>query len=510
MKKIFLHIFILFLSVLSFLISLYPILNTGTKASIFNFEPDVPYIANAINYIYTDDIVYSAHPATPSIVLLSYSVIPLRIYSKLVDKVPFFTWTIRNQDFLYTYERYFISLVFALSVYLFLYSIYKYSASFVGIVAGWIALFAYNNTPYLGIIVQSEPLSFLIVSIWLYVFISFIKKQSLKTYLVLCLLSGIALANKLPNMFFVFASISLFIFLKGKSYQAKIKNALLGVLTASTSFFVFTWPIRTQYSALWAWIKHLFTHSGVHGRGGEEVFNLYSQFYNLQTLFSIERYATIVMAVCIYLIAIYHKDINKKIINPVTVFLGWMVLGILILSKFPLSHYHQFHYIGIIFFGAYVVSKTKAYFYIPVFLILLNVSFKLVTQYWSINVNEVKNFMTLEEYVKDNPSKIATVWEWGRSSDYSLLHTRDWICTPYGSYLNEERPNLLSMTTDMEDIVLKCGVKDKVFSVCWDKMYIQGSELPKFINKYKNMKLSSKAIEGTKDMWLVTSDHCIK
>lgn len=508
MKRKLSIILIVVFSILGSFLSIYPIINTKSDAALFNFEPDVPYVANAILYIYTNKIYYSAHPATPSIVTLSYSMLPLRIYAKYVDKIPFYTWTIRNQNFLYTYERFFISVIFGFGLFFFLYTIFTIRNSIKFVTLSYLGLFTFNNTPYLGIIIQSEPFSFLIISVWFYLFSRFVRNQSLNLYLIICFISGLVLANKLPNLFFVFCSLNLFIFLKSKSFKNSLVNLLLGLVFVISSFLLFTIPIHEQYPALWSWVVHLSTHSGVHGRGQAEFLNFSNQIKNLYTLFEIEKNSAILAIGVIITWFINIKNKLKKIIIPQNILFFWMIIGILIFSKFPLSHYQQFHFIGLIISFVYTEIKINRISFTTIIIVLIGMSFSSINNYWKTNITEVMKYKSLESFIRNNPPSKGTVWEWGRSSDYSLLHTRDWICNPYAFYFSEERPRLFSLTTNLQEVVQSCGNKAKLFEVCWDHLYIQESEMKRFFNLYDSSIFSVIKIVDSKDMWLIVSNHC--
>lgn len=503
-------LFCVLFSAISSLISIYPATIYGLKTSLFSFEPDVPYVANAMSYIYTNTIQYSAHPATPSIVLMSYTLLPLRMYSKMIAQVPFYVWTINNQNFLFLYERYYVAILFFLSNFIFIFSLYSYTKQYKLALMGWLGLWAYTNTPYLGIIIQSEPLTFLIVSIWLFFLLRFSKNKSIYDYVLLCLISGIAIANKLPNLFFVFSSLSLSFFLN-VNLRKKLIISIAGFLISVMSFIFFTWPIRTQYSNLWLWIVHLSTHSGIHGRGGVEIFNLNSQFVNLSTLFSLEKYAFyIIFAIILLWVLFFIKTKFVNWLNPYTLVTIWMIFGILVFSKFPLSHYSQFHFLVILFLGIYLLKEVKLIPYLIIISFFSFIGSKNLINYWQTNILEVNKNLVLEEFVKSNPTKTATVWEWARSTDYSLLHIRDWSGSNYGDFLKSQRPNLYNLSSDMTKIIVGYNIKEDVFSVCWDKMYIQDSELPRFLEKYSTYKFDKIKIVGSKDMWLIKSNHCNK
>jgi len=250
------------------------------------------------------------------------------------------------------------------------------------------------------------------------------------------------------------------------------------------------------------------THSGVHGRGGFEIFNIKTQLINLNTLFSIETTAGFILIAIVIFWLFKNKKIDKNFVNPINVFLLWIVLGIFIFSKFPLSHYHQLHFLALISIGSYLLSKTSKIFHMLIVIPLLFTAHTNITNYWDVNINEVKKSIALEKFVKNSTSQKGIVWEWGRSVDYSLLHTRDWICNPYESYLSDERPNLYSLTTNMDEAIINCAAKVSLFDVCWDKLYIQESEMPRFLDKYKDKKVIMNKIEGSKNMWVITSNHC--
>lgn len=504
-------IILIIISLISSFISFYPLVISNKKATLFSFEPDAPYVANAFRFIYSHKILYDGHPGTPSIISLAYAFTPIRIYTKFIDKSPFFLWSIRNIYSLFYYARLIQNLFFALSIFVFLLAVYNLTKNYLSIFYAWFGLFIFSYIPYLGIIIQSEPLSLLIISTWLYIFSKFVQKKNINLYLILCGLSGFAVANKLTNMFYVFASIFLIFSFSRLALKTKLNRSLKGILVSVFVFIFGTWPIRDRYNGLFGWIIELFSHSGIHGGGEKTLFSFGQYTSSLNALFSRETAPAILVAITLIFWVIYlKKNQNAKNII-VSIMLLFTTIGMLVFGKFPLVHYQIPLYVGILFISSYLSSFIYKPLLILIVGILAILSFNTIQAYWKFCFNEIKGTMTIENFIEKNPPKTATVWEWGKTADYTLIHIRDWSGNPFSQFLQQERPNLYSLTTDLSQIVLYYGKNDEVFNVCWDQLYIQGTELERFLEKYKDRKFDVKQIIGsTRDMYLVSSKHCTK
>ncbi len=502
---------VLILSFSSSFISYYPLLVSGPKAVFSNFEPQVAYIANSFSYMYSGKISYSAHPGTPTIILHALAIAPLRIYTKFIEKVPFYTWAINNIQSLFYYLIIVQLLVYTLAVSIFLFSIYNITKKYLVVVFSWFGLLAYSYMPFLGIVIQSETLSLLIISIWLLIFTKFIQKRSFLNYIILCALSGLAVANKLPNIFFIFSSIlQVFAFTKF-TVKSKIKNLLLGLFVSITVFVIGTWPIRGQYKGLFTWIVQLATSSGVHGGGEKTIFSLARYWQSIEIFWIQEKipFLLVIGTLLAFVLSIRKNNIKER--TPLMILLITISLGVAVFLKYPLVHYQLLQYTALLFVASYLLSRI----FNPILIIIIGIlaisSLNTATRYLKFNLEQMDRSINLENFIIKNPPKKGTVWEFGMTEDYTLMHIRDWSGIPFANFLEQERPTLFNLTTDMSKVITGYGKYEDLFNVCWDQLYIQGTEIKKFTAKYPNKIFNFVQVPySTRDMYILYSDHCTK
>ena len=500
---------ILLLSFSSVLIAVYPLISGGTKAAIYSFEPEVVYISNALKYTLTHEIIYSDHPGTPAIVLVAKSFIPLRLYAKYVLHTPFLNWTIRNQAWFYFYSRLFQAGIFFLALLLYLYSIRRVSGSLKTVFFAWLALMSFSYFLYLGPIIQSEPTSFLIISFWFIFFIPFMSKPSLKYLIPLAFLSGLSVSNKFTNISYLLASLLFAFSLPAKKISRRFYYLLVTGLLIVTGFIFGIWPVRNNYPFLINWIIRLATHSAVHGGGSPEIFSPAMYFNSLVGFAQSEKGTFLVIAFAG--IALIYSLVRKRITinHPLVLFFVSLLAWTLIMAKYPLNHYQTTNVLGFIITVSVYFQVSKKYLRVIIVSFLLLIAAVNSSNYLKDNLREVKMTLALENFINDHQAKIATVWEWGKSLDFSLLHSRGWIGKTYSDFLEGYKPHLYDMTADLKGINLATGDTQPVFSVCWDQLYIQGSELPRFLNLYPDRTLTSMPIPESKNMFLISSTHCL-
>jgi len=499
----------LILSLISVILAIYPLLSGGTRAAIYNFEPEVVYISNALKYTLTHEIIYSDHPGTPAIVLVAKSFVPLRLYAKYIVKTPFLNWTIRNQAWFYYYSRLFQTGIFFLALLLFLNSIRRVSSSGKTVFFAWLALMSFSYFLYLGPIIQSEPTSFLIISIWFVFFIPFMSKPSIKYLIPLAFLSGLSISNKFTNISYPLASL-LFVFsLPAKKISRRFYYLFVTGLLVVTGFIFGIWPVRNNYPFLINWIIRLATHSGVHGGGSPEIFSPVSYFHSLTGFTQSEKGIFLIMVLAGF--GVFNALVRKriKISHPLVLFFLSLLSWTLVMAKYPLNHYQTPNVLGFIFIASVYFTATKKYLRVIIVSFLLLIAAVSTSTYLKDNIREVKMTLALEQFVSTHPALSATVWEWGKSLDFSLLHSRGWIGKTYSDILTVFKPNLYDLTVDMKGLNLVAGDTKPVFSVCWDQLYIQGSELQRFISLYPDHRLVVTPIPESKNMLLVTSTHCL-
>jgi hypothetical protein len=439
----------------------------GFKGTFFSIDPDVVYVANAISFIQTQQIHYTDHPGTPAIILISAALAPVRIYTKIILHINFVDWAFNHYDFLIFYVRIIFTGLFALSTYIFLYSINYKKFSWAKTILTLLILSSFSAFLRLSVSISPESILYLTTSIWIWIYES---KIRLRNFL-LGLIAGLAFATKFTGLFLVIASV-----LTGGVYS------LIGTVVG---FFAGIFPVLSKYNSLISWTLSLAKGTGVHGGGSQTIFDLGVYFESFKSLIYQEP-GLIIM----FILFLFKKRSKVGLV---------IIFGILLFAKFPLSYYQtsNFLLLAYIFMSTYPeYSKIVKSCILTIFLFLgiLNISGYL------LNIDkQVSGTSNLEMYIANHPAKIATYWAWGRTKDFSLLWARTWAGGLYkghteGAKLFDFDPN------SNEDI----------FEKCWDKIYLLDQLISDFNNKYENKyRYFVTSIPDSGNMNLIESDHCI-
>ena len=492
---------ILSLSIITSLVIIFPVLKGGQGGIFFSIDPDAHFMGSIFSYIKLHQIQYINHPGTPSILLYSYLLTPLRIYSHFVAHTNFILWAVNNINIVYFYLRIMQVLIFCISLTIFSSAIYKITKSIYSCIFALLALLTFSFFPNLAVYIGSETVSFLIISIWLLVFSYFLESKSPKTILLLSAIAGLSVANKFTNIFYFFISIILIVTLKNVKKIQKVYYIFLNLLTGFATFIVFTWPIRDKYSQLLKWLTSLATHTQLYGSGTSEYFNPVVYLTSINTLISTEIIPTIIFISTIGLVFFYSmKRIYLKIqVKIVTIIL---MIGIIIFSKYPLSYYQLIQFIGIVFIAAIVYLSFPKYLKLLILFFLFYCAFQNLNTYNNHTTSLINETVVLDRYIKLHPAKIASIWEWGRNKDFALLWGNTWSGGSYSEELAKLKPNMYQL--DIYDDKTK-----SIFNLCWDKLYIQKISSVAFVEKYSDKKLNINSIEGANNMLEIESDHCL-
>ncbi|HBP39648.1 hypothetical protein A2595_03510 [Candidatus Woesebacteria bacterium RIFOXYD1_FULL_31_53] len=497
-------IIVIIFSVFTFLLTSVMLLKMGPLSTFFTIDPDVPYLGNSLQYIVSDTIGFNTHPGTPTIILHSYALLPLRIFTHFVIRVSFIDWVYQNIYGVFHYIRYFQSLLLAISVGIFLISIYKSTRSILLITFAWLALFTFSSFPHFGITIVPETLSFLFVSVWLFVFSFFQKNRSPFIFILLSLIAGASLANKFTNLPLVVISFMLPATLPNLNIKQKVLNSLLSVLIVIFAFIVFTWPIRQNYVGMFRWVNTLATTVGVQGSGEKTFFNIDAYTLSVKMLVSREKVPSFVV-LAMFLLTLLNLAFKKdKQISPQLIMLLGVTITIFIFSKYYLSYYQLTNYLIVIYLLSYNLrDKNKLLTIIGVLTLIMPVVVN-IKSFYSSAVRSSDKAKAIENYVYSNPSKNGTVWLWGRSKDFAIIWIRDWTGGwVFGNKLVNN--NLYELSTNLEKISTPEGSSVGLFDRCWDKLYILESSAKIFIDKYPQYKNKYKLVSGTDDIGLIES-----
>lgn len=506
MKKVISFKHILIISFFSFLVTIYlafPLIKYGANGVFFKLDPDAHYIGNVISYIKSHQISYINHPATPTIMAYVYALTPLRFYTKFVANTNFVDWYILNIDVVYLYLRVLHSVIFDIGLFIFSLSVYRVSRSLFLSLFSVLSLFTFGFFTDMALHIRSETTSFLMISIWLFIFAGFLRSKSAVAILVMALISGLAIANKFTNIFYFIGTICLIPSIKGYLGGKKILILVLNLFLALTSFIVFTFPIRTKYNQVIQFVFHLFPQSGV-SSDINSLFNLSIYLQGLSFLFQKETVSSIIVVLTgVLLIYLFFK---KKSVIPSPIFiLGFnLLIGMLVTARYPLNYYQTTYFTGIIYIMYFLLAKIKNFprylFLVPAFF----ASVRLINYYPTV-FSEINQSIALDQFVYAHPSSKGTIWERGDSRDFALLWGNSWGGASYSQDLARLRPDLLFEIYFWENYL---GNKENIFKICWDKFYMQKNYLEVFKEKYKNNKFTYLKIPKTDNMYVVERTDC--
>lgn len=499
---------VILLGFLTGLITILPMLKFGPAASFYTIDPDVQYLSNSFSYIEKHQIQYDVHPGIPTIILHAWAMLPLRIYAKLVARTPFITWVLFNAEAAYYYVRIFQSIWLSLGMFVFLWSIFRFTKSTLMLITAWLGMFVYTVFPYFGSTIVPETTSFLLTAVWLMFFVKSYKSVSARSCLWLSIIAGLAVANKFSNLTLVPITALLVWYIPKMKIKKRIVGSFLSILVVVATFVVATWPIRRTYLNLWRWISVLASTTGTHGGGERAIFDLTAFLASASSLIQREWWPTVVMAVTLVLLLIIIFRGKIRPMGQLSILVFVTLVTTVIFAKFPLSHYQLTNYTLIVFALASLLAHSPRLITLVLMTVLIPAVSNNLNNYRQISSMAMDQAVRLERYVGENPSSSGTLWEWARVKDFSFLWGRDWAHGIFDKELSRYRPGLLAITSDLEKIKVNNRELRNVFDVCWDKFYIQTATAEKFMARYASRPLKYSLLPGINDIALIESDHC--
>lgn len=509
-----LSIFIIFiLPALLALITVFPLLLFGPKATFFTVEPDIAYISSAIHFLETGKIIYHDHPATPSILLIAASIFPFQLWANNVDSKNFLDWTILHQTELYYYIRITYGFILASGLILFSIGIKKATKSNLACIFGQISLFCFSYFGLLGLSVASETFSFVLASLWLLSFSKYLNQQTWTNIYFLSIISGGLLANKLTNLAYLLATAILISTLKSPTFRIHIHNAVKALLLFCVSFLVATWPTRSNYFRLLGWAYGLLTRYGAHGDGSRILFDLDTHLQSIQTLWGKEAWP-IILTLIVFVGLIYLISDNRKLRTEISLLLKVNLVFLVIslgFTKHGLSRYQLMNYVLFAYSASWILrlfSVRIRYFLVTTtfcaFVIAINAYQREIT----LALSEA---WQLQYFVDQHPAQQAEVWEYGYAKSFSYVNAPEWYGEEYARVLRQYKPNLYAIAADLKKLKLISDYRD-AYDICWDKLYLQKSSLPQFLEVNSQVTFQVTPIPHTVNlpMVLVESNHCLK
>jgi len=260
---------------------------------------------------------------------------------------------------------------------------------------------------------------------------------------------------------------------------------------------------------MFSWVKLLITTPNVHGGGNVAIFDFKIYLNSINTLIDKDKipfYIVIISSISV-IVLVLRKKIN--VISPIFFAAFITVCSLAVFSKYSLSHYQLVNYTLMVYLAIYGLRKLPILIKLFLIAFLLLVAFVNFKSYYSnVMVSAHKEYV-LEDFIKSNPPKKATLWLWGRSKDFSTLWVLDRTQgVIFRKQLAGSKPKIFELNSNMEDVWF-AQRQGKLFDICWDQLYLQESSIETFFRKYPNTNMHYEKLEGTDDMYLVTSNHCI-
>jgi len=496
--------------VMSFLVVILlisPVLRGGQEGVFYSIDPEVQYMASALRFVKGGKISFIDHPGIPAIVLMSLSLLPLGIFSKLVLHTPFSSWAFSNYAAVFLYERIFQSVVLFASLLVSFTGIYLFTKRILPVFIFILIMLLFTPFYYLGTSISAEPLSFLMTSFWLLFFVLYFLKQERKYLFPISIIAGLAFANRATN-FFIIPAVLLVVILDD-SGGIKRRLVRLFFLTCSVvgGYILGIWPVIGMATRV---LKQVFFYASTtepRGEGEKTLFNLSTYVTSASSFFQKDHSATIIFLLIssLLLFLIFNKD---KKIRKISLIGAVFILGAVVFAKYPVAYYQITNYFAVVFLGIILISRLwRNAFFIVAFPLLVIFSVSTASSYLKISTLMVNEGIRLDRFVKENPAKIASVWEWARTKEFAYIWTRNYSSGIFDTEMSTLHPAVFQFMPWLGKIRISNSVEEDVFDVCWDEMYIQNASLQDFLSTYSSRKLSVQMVPNS-NLNLVKSTHC--
>lgn len=498
------YLLIFILSLITSIFSSLPLLHFKTSGIFYALDPDVTYLGNILSYIEHHKIFFFGHPGTPTIILLSYLLAPLRIIHS-----DFNSWAFAHLDLIYLYVRLAQSVLLGIAMSIFLVSVYKAIHHRLILLFSWASVLCFSFLPYLGSSILPETTSFLLISTWLLIFSYFNKTRSLVSVLLLSFLSGVATGNKLINVFLILSSVLLSFMSTVHFHKQKIKNLLLSITCSFIGFLWSTWTVRSSYLSLFTWGTKLFVSSQIHAQGRSTFVDPKLFIQSIQSFASTNTLPLILIAVfTVYVVSMVLTK-RKLLSDPTTIVSVVTLVTIFIIFKYTLSYYQLMPYIVVIYLIGTNLTNRKSFILMTISVIIIKGTVPSVNNYLKVTTRSITEAINLTDFVAKYSSSSTTVWEWGTSRQFAILWAQ-----PYGQafpprMIANISPPFYQITDNFKKLTQDGITKQEVFSICWQHLYLQQSSLSTFFNQFPDRLFTTVLIPGTNPpMVLAKSNHC--
>ena len=467
----------------------------------YSVDPDVPYLTNSLELIVTGRVSFINHPGTPLQSSTAFSFWPMRIWAKLIDRTPFVEWSLKNFTLVAWYARFFMAVIFTVSIYLLLSAWYSLSGSPLPAIIGLLSLGLFEFSAHLPFSIRAEGMILLLFSIWVTLLALLLKSNKTSVLLPISFITGLLMATKYTTVFLIPITLLIAIFQTYTTRKNHNKSAFIIMITILALLFGFvfgTWPIRDKYPRLINWGATLLLHPEPYGGGEKKLFDIKTYTKSTKILVKSNKFPYLLMSTSIILL-ILHKQKNKVLFICMAVV---ATVGILVFFKYPMDYYQIANYLILITLLTVSFSTLSPRILTVVCAsILLSISINLPTKLKNTR-KQVIEAVNLENFILDHPPRKTILWEYGRSKDFSLLWGRVWA----GGFYTQQMAKLFPYLYDVHDhktVSGHYGEDIPIEKFCWANLYIQRVSYPSFIlynPQYSNT--SHLAIPGTEMIFL--------
>lgn len=493
------------LTVLILLPSFLAITKASFNGIFFSIDPDVMYVSNALSFIQNHQIHYFDHPGTPSIILLSLLLTPLRFYTKFLVHTNFIYWSAFHYGIIFFYSRICMLFIAGTGLLILFYAVHKYTKRNFSMFVILLALLAFTPFYYLGTSISAEALSFTLASIWLLLFVHYAKTNNKLFLYILAFLSGFSFANRATSVALGISILALSIFYGGKGFKFKLLTVVRVLLIEILGYYMGLWPISNKIFTVTKVLLLLGGGSSIHGGGMGQVFRLEAFLTSVNTIFNTDTQAVLaflaVLIICI--VSFFSKDSKDRKMGIIGICAGMVAV---LFAKFPLIHYQTTNYLVIIFVGSVFISRRLVLSVLFTTIMLFCTRTVLLDYQKSITRN-VNKAILLQNYQDSHPASVGTVWEFGKTKNFAILWSRYWGRGLFEDEIQQRTPPLYESENKFRQIEISSAQQKKLFDVCWDQLYLQDSSLDAFLNNNYEKDIRINKIHNT-DIDVIFSTHC--
>jgi hypothetical protein len=395
---------ILLLTLVAFVILGYPLIAYGIDKTFFlGIDPDVIYTTNALLYIKAGIITYMDHPGTPTIVLLSYSFIPLRLVSKYGLHKGFIQWSFDNYTFLTYYLRIFQLVISSTGLLIFLSAIKRFTKSKLLTIVAFCLAFSFAGT-LMALSIVPENFTFFLTAVWLVVFIRFVKTRRYLCGAILAAISGFVLANKFTGLFLVIISIFLAFYISKAKLYRKLLLFGINIIIAIGMFILGIRPIIGGLKNIINWVITLFYHANIHGTGVNSIFDWGAYTYSLSLIVKYQAVTVVFIILTVFLGVYLLVEKKLKVRDPIIFVMFTSLAGVLVFAKYPLVYYQYVNIFLLVFCATYFLSKLE----IKLIQILLPIAIVLFLSTSMGYISNTSKQLTMKR--KDTVRSVLNIW----------------------------------------------------------------------------------------------------